>query len=50
MEKKISSVSFTSLNIFMIFHFKNVLREVRRKVVIGPMFSMDRGFMAKLCL
>ena len=31
---------------FLIVHFKHVLREVGRKVVTEPVFSMDRGVKA----
>ena len=52
MGKFFFTVSFTSLKVFffLIFHFKYVLREVRRKVAMGPVFSMDRSIKAKLCL
>ena len=49
-EKMFFTVSFTSLNVFFNFSLQNVLREVGRKVVMGPVFSMDRGFKAHLCL
>ena len=42
--------SFTSLNILLIFHFKHVFREAGRKVLMEPVFSMDRGLAAQLCL
>ena len=35
---------------YLIFHFKHVLREVGRKLVVEPVFSMDRGFKAQLSL
>ena len=43
-------VPFSSLDVFLIFHFKHVLRDVGRKYVIDPAFSMDKGFKAQLCL
>ena len=46
--KIFSSVSFPSLNVSLIFDSKNVLTEVGRKVVMEPVFSMDRGFKAQL--
>ena len=48
--KKFSTVSFTSLNVFLIFHFKHVFRKIGRKVVTEPIFSMDRCFTVQLCL
>ena len=38
------------LTFFLIFHFKHVLREVGRKVVMKPKFSMDKGFKTQVCL
>ena len=35
---------------FLIFHFKHVLREVGRKVLMEPVLTMDRGFQAQLYL
>ena len=35
---------------FLTFHFKQVLKKVGRKVVMEPVFSMDRVFKAQLCL
>ena len=48
--KNFSSASFTSLNMFLIFHFKHVLTEARRKDVMENVFYMDTGFKAQLCL
>ena len=38
-EKNFFIVSFTFLNVFLIFHSKNVHREVGRKVVMGPVWT-----------
>ena len=35
---------------FLIFHFKHVLREVGRKVLMEPVLTMDWGFQAQLYL
>ena len=49
--KKVSSQFHSFLSTFFLtFHFKHVLKEVGRKVVMEPVFSMDRGFKAQLCL
>ena len=43
---------FFSFNYFservLIFHFKDVFRKANRKVVMEPIFSVERGFEAKL--
>ena len=45
------TVSFTSLNVFFVdFSLQNMLREVGRKVVMGPVFSIGRGFLVQLCI
>ena len=48
--KKFFTVSYTSLSVFLIFHFKQVRREEGRKVVIEPVFSVDKDFKTQLCL
>ena len=35
---------------FLIFHFKHVLKEISRKVVMEPIFSMNTGFKPQLHL
>ena len=36
------------LNVFLIFHFKDVAREIERKVVMEQVFCMDRDFKEQL--
>ena len=50
MGEKFFTVSYTSLSVFLIFHFKQVRREEGRKVVIEPVFSVDKDFKTQLCL
>ena len=49
-KKFLQSFIHLTLNVFLFFHFKHVVREVERKVVMEHVFCMDRDFKAQLCL
>ena len=49
-KKNFFSFIHLSLNVFLIFDFKHVVRDVGRKFVMEHVFCMDRDFKAQLCL
>ena len=49
-KKFLHSFIHLTLNVFLIFDFKHVAREIGRKFVMEHVFWMDRDFKAQLCL
>ena len=49
-KKNFFSLIHLTLNVFLIFDFKHVVRDVGRKFVMEHIFCMDRHFKAQLCL